>query len=287
LSRRALQTGQRIMGGIDRFFLSGNALPTMPEVARQLIASFDDEEVDLNTIVALTAREQALAARILRLANCARYARSGTVSDLNDAASLLGMERLRNLVLAASIAGAFPVIPGIERIDFWKHSIATGGYARWFAKILGVDAESCYLAGFMMRSGQLLMAQALPDLVASVETECKTPGVRLAVEQRLVGCTHARVTAELARRWQLPQRLVDGLAHAPDPLDARPFSLLAAVLHMSSVMADAGSLEQAPGAALEASAPALLEHLRLDVPWLQSTAPDYEEMTSPLDELLA
>ena len=275
------------MGGIERFFLSSNVLPVMPEVARQLIASFDDEKVDLHTIVNLTAQEQSLALKILRLANSAQFARSRSVTSLTDAAGMLGMERLRNMVLAASIAGAFPRISGFDRISFWKHAIATGGYARWFARILGVDADSGYLAGFMMRSGQLLMARALPDAIAEVEAGCTVPGVRMAIEERILGCSHAQVTAELARRWQLPQRLIDGFAHAARPLEARPFSLLAAMLNMAAVMADSGALDVPASEALQEADGPLLDHLRLDVPWLQSTAPTFEELTAPVDELLA
>jgi HD-like signal output (HDOD) protein len=275
------------MGGIEQFFLSGNALPAMPEVARQLIASFDDEDVDLHTIVRLTSREQSLALKVLRLANSARYARSGAVTTLNDAASMLGMERLRNLVLAASIAGAFPSIAGLDRIDFWKHAIATGGYAQWFARILGADADSGYLAGFMLRSGQLLMARALPEAIATVEGACVIPGVRLFQEQRIVGCNHAQVTAELARRWKLPPRLIDGFANAAEPLEARPFSMLAAVLNMAAVMADSGAMHVPAADALQQADAPLLLHLRLDVPWLQSTAPRYEDLIAPVDELLA
>ncbi len=278
------------MGSIEQFFLSGSTLPAMPEVARQLIASFDDDKVDLHTIVNLASREQALALRILRLANAAHAAhgpRARTVSSLNDAAGLLGMEKLRNLVLAASIAGAFPRIEGFDRIAFWKHAVATGGYARWFARILGVDADSAYLAGFMLRSGQLLMTRAVPEAMREVEASSVSPGARLAHEQRIVGCTHAQVTAELARRWQLPQRLIDGFAHAAEPLKARPFSLLAALLNMASVMADSGAMNVPAGEALEEADGPLLDHLRLDVPWLQSTAPTYDELTAPVDELLA
>ncbi len=274
------------MGGIERFFLGGHSLPAMPEVARQLIASFDDENVNLHTIVDLTEHDQSLSLKVLRLANSARYARPQGVSSLTDAATLLGMERLRNLVLAASIAEAFPRVAGFDRVRFWKHAIATGGYARWLGIILGVDADSGYLAGFMLRSGQLLMARVLPDAVAAVEASCSAPGLRLALEGRLIGCTHAQVTAELARRWQLPQRLVDGFSNTPQPLDAHPFSLLAAVLNMASVMADAGAMAIAAGEALEQANRPLLDHLRMDVPWLQAKAPPFEELTAPIDELL-
>ncbi len=107
------------MGATEQFFLTGKTLPAMPEVARQLIASFDDENVDLRTIVDLTAQEPSLPPKVLRLANSARYAQARSVTTLDDAAGLLGMEGLRNLVLSASIAGAFPRIEGFDRTGFW------------------------------------------------------------------------------------------------------------------------------------------------------------------------
>lgn len=270
-------------------FFDRNTLPGMPELARQLIASFDDEQVDLNSVVALSAPESSLTHKILRLANAAHWPHSahcGNVTSLNDAAAVLGAERLRNLVLAASIAGAFPRISGFDRIAFWRHAIATGGYARWFARILGTDSDSGYLAGCMLRTGQLLMALTLPEAIGAVESAACTPGTRMVEEQRVIGCTHAQVTAELARRWQLPQRLIDGFAHAARPLEARPFSLLAAMLNMAAVMADSGALNVPASEALQQADGPLLDHLRLDVPWLQSTAPTFDELTAPVDELL-
>jgi HD-like signal output (HDOD) protein len=284
------------MGGIEQFFLNGTGMPAMPEVARQLIASFDDGDVDLDAIVRLTAGEPSLARKMVLLAGSSRYmpytksstrsSPAATEGTLGEAAALLGLERLRKLVLAASIAGAFPAIAGVDRIEFWKHAIATGGYAQWFARILGGDIDSSYLAGFLLRSGQLLMARTLPQAIASVEAACVIPGIRMLQEQRILGCNHAQLTAELARRWKLPQRLIDGFTHAPRPLDARPFSLLAAVLNMAAVMADSGAMRVAPADALEQAGAPLLQHLRLDVPWLQSTAPSYEELTAPVEILL-
>lgn len=275
------------MGGIEQFFLGTGALPAMPKVARQLIASFGDEDTDLDAIVRLTARDQALAPKVLRAANSGRLAHPGKATSLAEAAELLGMERMRKLVLAASLAGAFPRVQSVDRIGFWKHAIATGGYAQWLARILGADGDSSFLAGFLLRSGQLLIAQALPEAVAQIERACTRPGARPAEERRMLGCNHCQVTAELARRWKLPQRLVEGFARAAAPLDARPFSLLAAVLNLAAVMADAGALRVAVAEALEQANAPLLQHLRLDVPWLESTAPTYEELSAPIEELLA
>ena len=100
------------MGAVDRFFAAGAVLPTMPEVARRLIDSFEDEKIDLRQIVELAERDQSLASKIMKQANSAHYGVSGNVTNLRQAAVLLGQETLRNLVLSACVIGAFPRTPG-------------------------------------------------------------------------------------------------------------------------------------------------------------------------------
>jgi hypothetical protein len=131
------------------------------------------------------------------------------------------------------------------------------------------------------------MARVVPQGVAQVEEACHAPGTRMREELHMLGCHHGQVTAELARRWRLPPRFVNGFAHAAAPLDARPFSLLAAVLQMSSVLADGGSLHLGIQEALDEVDLPLLQHLRLDVPWLRTTAPRYDDLAGPVEELLA
>jgi HD-like signal output (HDOD) protein len=273
------------MGAVDRFFTSGTVLPTMPEVARRLLNSFEDEKIDLRQIVELAETDQSLATKILKQANSARYGLSGSVTNLRQAAVLLGLETLRNLVLSATVIGAFPRMPGFDRIRFWRHCVATGGYSRWLGRKLGFDSDSAYLAGFLLRSGQILMAIELPHMVAAVEAECVRPGLRISVERQKIGCCHPHVTAELARRWTLPLPMVDAFRQAPDPLRARQFSLLAAVLNLAATAADAGEMPALGGGPLDDADPQLLTHLRLDKEWLKANLPSYESLTYTVDAL--
>jgi len=275
------------MGSVDRFFAADAALPTMPEIARRLLESFEDERADLREIVELAESDQSLSAKILKLANSAHYGVGRNVSSLRQAAVLLGLETLRNLLLSATVVGAFPSTAGLDRIRFWRHCVATGGYSRWLGRKVGFDSDSAYLAGFLLRSGQILMAAQIPDMVKTIELECVRPALRMKIEIARVGSCHAQVTAELARRWQLPDPLIDAFRHAPDPLQARPFSLLAAVLSLASTAADAGDLgSQQPAFWCEADA-SLIEHLRLDPDWLQVNIPSYESVTYSVDALVS
>ena len=38
--------------------------------------------------------------------------------------------------MAASISGSFPVVQGLDRQKFWRHSVRTAGHARLLAKLL-------------------------------------------------------------------------------------------------------------------------------------------------------
>jgi HD-like signal output (HDOD) protein len=273
----------------ERFFVKHNALPTMPEVASRLLKSFDDDNVGLAQIAALIEKDGALSAKVLRLANSAHYSPSHQIATVIDAAHALGLETLRNLAMAACLSGAFPKIHGLDRAVFWRHSIATANYARILARMLGADGattDTAYLAGLMLRTGQLLMAIDEPDLVADVEAHAAEPGSRFSLEQHRFGCTHADVTASLAAHWHFPDRMVEAFRDANTPLEIRPFSLIAAVLHVAEVLADAAEHHDEPVHALQTAVPELIEHLHLDLGMLAAKVSAAGDPAAEVEQML-
>ena len=202
---------------LKKFFQKNAALPAMPEVASRLLKSFDDDNISLGAVADLVGKDSTLAAKVLRLANSARYSPSHQISSLQDAAAALGLETLRNLALGACLAGSFPVVKGLDRKRFWRHGVSTAAYARILSKIVRLDADTAYLAGLMLRTGQLLMAMSEPDLVADVEAHAQEPGSRYSLEQHRFACTHADVTASLAQHWHFPATMVEAFKTPTSP----------------------------------------------------------------------
>ncbi len=254
-----------IPAAAQRFFANQAALPTMPEVASRLLKSFDDPNLNIGRLAELIGKDATLSAKLLRLANSARYSPSHNIGTLHDAANTLGLDALRNLSMAAAISGSFPVIPGVDRKAFWRHAVSTAAYARLLALQLALDADEVYLAGLMLRTGELLMAMTDGANVADVESHAREPGSRYSLEQSRFGCSHADVTAALAARWHFPASMVQAFTDANDPMSVRPFSLMAAVLHMAEVLADAQEQKVDPVKALQDATPDLVEHLHLDL----------------------
>jgi HD-like signal output (HDOD) protein len=275
------------MSRIDRFFTHANQLPALPEVAQRLLDCFRREDVSLVELSELIARDSALAARVLRLANSARYGNRRRVAHLPDAAALIGLNGLRGLALAAALVDVFPRPRGFDRQRFWRQNLATAGNARSLALVLDHDAALAEVAGLLLRSGQVLMLMTEPGQVALVESLAGPPDSVFALEREHFGCTHAEVSAELAARWHLPLELVDALYTAGNPLAAEPFSALGGLLRVASVLADAGEdgLDRAQAATL--AQPALLARLGLGADVLQARLTAHELLVAPADEIPA
>ncbi len=247
-------------------FLRNVTLPTMPEVAHELIKSLNDDDAPLSQVRNAIAKDPALAVKLLRLANSARYGASRSVSSIDDAIALVGAGQVRTLALASCLNDAFPVMPGLDRDRFWHTSQTCGGYAQWLANSIGSDTDQAWLTGFMVRLGELVMAQNIPGCLSEIEKLPQHPGCRWERESALLGFTEGQVTAELARRWQFPESVVQALDASADPMAARPFSRLGGVLHVAELLAQCEAVDATTVDALPAD---VLTALHVDADWMR------------------
>ena len=270
----------------QRFTDTCQQLPSLPEVVRSLLGSLGRDDVSLAEVVGLVAKDSALTARLLRLANSVRYRPLQRVTRLQDAAAIIGLGPLRSLALGACLAQAFPRVAGFDRLRFWRLNLATAGYARWLAGRLNHDADRAEVAGLLLRSGELLMLMTDPGTSALVQAQAGTPDSVFALQQQYFGCSHAELSAELAVRWRFPTALVDVLFTASDPMAWQPVSAEGAVLRVASVLADAAELRLDPLVALQQHQPRLVRHLGLDLVALAPQLPEFSDLTAPVTELL-
>jgi HD-like signal output (HDOD) protein len=84
-----------------------HSLPALPAVVTDLLASFDNEDVDVGALARQIARDQALAARLLRVANSSFYGLQTRISSINEAVVVLGFRAVRSMVIAVGVGGVF------------------------------------------------------------------------------------------------------------------------------------------------------------------------------------
>lgn len=264
------------MSSLDSFFATVK-LPTMSEVAHQLIKTLNNEEVSVTEVRDIIAKDPALTAKLLRLANSAQFGLPRGVNSLDDAIHMVGMAKVRTLSLGACMGESFPALPGLNSQEFWQTSMACAGYAQWLAGALNMDTQQAWLTGMMLRLGELLIGQADPQALAEVERQPKLPGGRWEREKHLIGFSEGQITAELARRWNFPSSIVKALEHSLDPLSESAFNKLAGVVHLAGTLAD---VPQATAAAVDHLPRDVIAKLTLDVDWMKTKLPSPDSFIS-------
>lgn len=251
-------------------------LPVMPEVAHALIRTLNDDNASVTSVRDVIAKDPGLTANLLRMANSAIFGLSKSVYTLDNAISVVGMSQLRVRALSICMAKVFAMPAPIERLEFWRYCMVCAGYARWLAANAGQDDQQAWLTGMMLRLGQLAMAQHNSALMEHIEQLPREPGERWIRELRLTKFDEGAVTAEIARRWDFPDTVVDALQSAAAPLSATVFSPLGGVLHLAGLLADQADPRPAD---LERLPPNILERLKLSLDKLQKSMPNAESLS--------
>src|SRR5512136_2082132 len=112
-------------------------LPAFPATAMAAMQLTEDQDVSTRELQAVIAKDQALTARILKIVNSAMYCFDREVATLSHAISILGLDTVRSIIVAAAVQqvfqkGAVPAADLTGRL-FWEHSFGAAVAAKAIA----------------------------------------------------------------------------------------------------------------------------------------------------------
>ncbi|WP_079432887.1 HDOD domain-containing protein [Zoogloea sp. LCSB751] len=225
------------------------SLPAMPTVALELLHTLtetDASSADLVDLARRIAQDQAITARVLRVANSPFYGLQSRVASINDAIVVLGFSAVRSLVLAAAVMASLPGGPctGFSQERFWRHVLGTAAAAQAIGKRLGRPSEALFIAGLLHDIGRLALVVLYPARYAATLAAAREQDRGLQeTELAFFGFDHAAVGASLAEHWHFPAEIADALAwhHQPDRGKAGG---LAAIVHYADAIAQALDLDE-------------------------------------------
>lgn len=196
-------------------------LTPLKAVATKAIQMAQDDRTSTMELASVISADQALTAKILRLANSPYYGYARRIGNVREAVVLLGMRTVRSVAISSAIIDAFrlPEYVGDFSTDlFWAHSVTVGLAAEVIAKETRCcRPEDAFTAGVLHDVGKL--ATILSDPVGFAKVAAIT-GRRQATfcraELDTFGVDHAQVGAELVAGWKFPENLVEAIrAHHP------------------------------------------------------------------------
>jgi two-component system cell cycle response regulator len=209
------------MTTIDRV-LSCPTLPSLPAVAVEVLALTKEPGVSLAAISKVVQNDPGLAAKVLKTVNSSFYGLQQPCSRLDRAMSYLGLQAVKSLVLGFSLVDATRGLgaDGMDLKRHWRRTIFAASAARHLAQATGAaDADEVFACALFQDIGVLACVAALgSEYTATLATAPEDHDLLCRHEREVFPFDHTTVGAELARKWKLPDVLVESIRkhHVPD-----------------------------------------------------------------------
>ncbi|ACN14301.1 putative signal transduction protein (HD domain protein) [Desulforapulum autotrophicum HRM2] len=209
-------------------------LSTIPSVALQVYRLALDPAADSDDIQKMVQLDQALTLKLLKIVNSAFYGLSQKIDSVKEAVVVLGTDEIINMALGLSLSKAFTAsnLKGlIDPKQLWKHSVGTAFVGKYLCRKmeipLGVDIfTACILHDF----GKLFLIENCSDLYRKILEISKEKNLPVYdIEEEHLGFNHGRVGGIIAKKWNLPDSLVQAISFHHHPSSSEIHSRLAAI----------------------------------------------------------
>lgn len=231
-------------------------LPTLPTVISKMIELVDNPKTSAGSLARLISTDQALTARILKLANSAYYGFPREVSTVDMAIVVLGFNTVKDMGLSLSVFDMFKESDDSNYFDinlFWEHSIACGIAARSIAKRnYNACAGEAFVAGLLHDIGKAILKQYVHNDFREIMRRA-TGGERSLdeAEKEVIGTSHGEVGGWLAARWNLPNMITDAIRFHHQPGEARVDSRFVAIVSLANYLCHLSSIGDSGRKALQ------------------------------------
>ncbi|HVN48879.1 MAG TPA: HDOD domain-containing protein [Bacteroidota bacterium] len=216
-------------------------LPALPAVAMEVVDLVDNPKTSASKLGRVISSDQALTAKVLKIANSPFYGFPKKISTIDFAIIVLGFDALKEIVISISLVSSLQKKSDMyfNAKTFWDHSISTGVIGRKLAHDLGYRISGeVFVAGLLHDMGLSALHRYFNgEFVRIVDIAHESDLSILEAEESVLGVTHAEVGGWLAERWNLPEQLIEAISLHHAPSKAKVNKELVALVHCADVLA--------------------------------------------------
>ena len=196
------------------------SFPSPPPVAMQVLQLAQNPDIDLARVADAVSADPAIAAKVMRIANSAMYARRRQSANLRQALITLGLNATLTLALSFTLVKTLKNTSsgGFDFQSYWRRTLLSAAWGKLLASELGRrDAEEVFLASLLQDLGMLVIDKIWPEVYEGI-APFKIEHARICQhEQNCIGSDHRSIGAALLGIWNMPEGLVRAVQHSHDP----------------------------------------------------------------------
>ncbi|WP_187426756.1 HDOD domain-containing protein [Geothermobacter ehrlichii] len=183
-------------------------LPPMPIVAVKVLEMLQKPDTTAEKLAKTISSDQAVSARVLKIANSSFYSLRRKVTTLEHAIVILGEKTLKSLVLASSLKGINKSFGLMEKM-LWEDSLGCAIGSRmvavWFKS---ADPEEAFVAGLFRHIGKMVLNNLDPEKFRKVmEAVYNGEGSEEEMEALFFPYGHAEVGEAVLTKWNFSEDL--------------------------------------------------------------------------------
>jgi len=227
-------------------------LPTLPVILTNILKVASDENASAADLAAFIGKDQAMANKVLRLANSAYYGLARKVDSIHRAISVIGFNEIVGVAVGMGVYRALHLKRSdglLNMSDLWLHSIGCSFAAKDILAALPATLQSgnnsapikkpkgdeIFLSGLLHDIGKVLFVIYFPEPYRMVLSEAIKQKKSLhQKESELLGVNHAQMAGLIMQRWNFPETLMlPSLYHHQPSACPQPYHLLAMVVQLA------------------------------------------------------
>lgn len=190
-------------------------LPRPSAAVTKLNDMLASDDASIDSIASVISDDINITTKLLQIVNSAYYGLRHHIADPREAVSYLGLNAVRDVVVANEMLRAFETVsPPVQALvdELHEHAIAVAHLARELTSSKA-QASEAYVAGLLHDIGLLLIASRAPDKFLELHVQTMRSSLSLReVEMEVIGAHHCDLGALLLDMWGLPSEIVEAVA---------------------------------------------------------------------------
>ncbi len=247
---------------------SGITIPSLPSSAHEILAMAQKptSQIELSHLEALIQKDPVLFAQLINLANSPFYRTTVEVTGLRTAIMRIGLIDTLNTLNHYLFKGALPSFPKMVQFSdkaFWEESWACAianrrlGDPRLMVETLPGEL---YIAGLLHGIGRLILAVYDPVHFNQCLEMAKKSGRSLEeMELEVFKTTDALVARHLLKKWNIPEKVCEAVAHwkSPEASDPKYREITALTQFACAIVRISGVVDTCEGIQYRITSPCL------------------------------
>ena len=193
-------------------------MPSLSTTVSKVLEVCNNPNASANDLNRVISYDPVLTGQMLKLINSAYYGLPNRITSLTRAIIMLGINTVKNMVLATSILAGCKGLSSSRHMsvnDFWAHCLCVGVLSKLIAARSGtstIEQEEYFVAGLLHDLGKLPMMACFPDLYARTVQIAKDKNIQLFESESIhIGFNHCQVGVLIAAKWKLGEALQDAI----------------------------------------------------------------------------